>query len=63
MVYVLILVRDLPEMYLYGLKKVEKYLGKPIIQVGESLGDIIEYEMNWFCQVEIEDTAPGMSKD
>ncbi|MFZ1786849.1 MAG: phosphoadenosine phosphosulfate reductase family protein [Saprospiraceae bacterium] len=38
---------ELPEVFVW-IEKVEKYLGKPIIQVGESLGDIIEYEMNWF---------------
>lgn len=30
------------------LEKVEKYFGKKIIHVGESLRDIVEFEMNWF---------------
>lgn len=38
---------ELPEVFEW-IKKVEVYLGSPIIQVGANLRDIIEYEMNWF---------------
>lgn len=38
---------ELPVVFEW-LNKVENYLGKKIIHVGESLRDIIEYEKNWF---------------
>lgn len=39
--------QELPEV-IQWINKVESYLGKPIIRVGEDLKEIIEYEMNWF---------------
>lgn len=38
---------ELPEVFVW-IKKVETYLGKPIVQIGDSLRDILEFEYNWF---------------
>ena len=37
-----------PPIIFDWLKKVEEYFGKKIVHVGESLRDIVEFEMNWF---------------
>lgn len=52
---------ELPDVFNW-IKEVERYLGKPIVHVGESLGDIIEYDMNWFLPSHNKRYCTRMSK-
>ena len=52
---------ELPEVFEW-LDKVEKYLGKTIVKVGENLRYIIEYEFNWFLPSQSARYCTRMSK-